>query len=113
MKNILKKSLISFFSLWGSVMILLFVIVFSSCSTTKKVEKAKVNESVATTVDSKTDQSKNESLKVTDKTEKVTDKSLVQIENETNASSINTGDRNHGKLWLVISFVNHLSRRLQ
>lgn len=84
MKNILKKSLISFFSLWGSVMILLFVIVLSGCSSTKKVEKTKVNESIATTVDSKTDQSKNESLKVTDKTEKNTDKSLVQIENETN-----------------------------
>ena len=84
MKNILKKSLISFFSVWGSVMILLFVIVLSGCSSTKKVEKTKVNESVATTVDSKTDQSKNESLKVTDKTEKVTDKSLIQIENETN-----------------------------
>ena len=84
MKNILKKSLISFFSLWGSVMILLFVIVLSGCSSTKKVEKTKVNESIATTVDSKTDQSKNESLKVTDKTEKVTDKSLVKIENETN-----------------------------
>ena len=84
MKNILKKSLISFFSVWGSVMILLFVIVFSGCSTTKKVEKAKVNESVASTVNSKTDQSTSETLKVTDKTEKVTDKSLNQIENETN-----------------------------
>jgi hypothetical protein len=84
MKNILRKSLISFFSLWGSVMALLFVIIFTSCSTTKKVEKTKVNESVASTVNSKTDQSKNESLKVTDKTEKVTDKSISQIENETN-----------------------------
>ena len=26
-------------------------------------------------------------------------------ENETNASSINTGDRNHGKLWLVIAII--------
>lgn len=84
MKTLLKKSLISFFSLWASLMILLFVIVFSGCSTTKKVEKAKVNESVASTVNSKTDQSTSETLKVTDKTEKVTDKSLNQIENETN-----------------------------
>jgi hypothetical protein len=84
MKNLLKKSLISFFSLWASVMIMLFVIVLTSCSSTKKVEKTKVNESVATTVDSKTDLSKAETLKVTDKTEKVTDKSLVQIEDETN-----------------------------
>lgn len=83
MKNILKKSLISFFSLWGSVMILLLVIVFTSCSSTKKVEKMKVTESIVSNLDSKTDQSKNESLKVTDKTEKVTHKSLVQIENET------------------------------
>ena len=84
MKNILKKSLISFFSLWGSVMILLFVIVLLGCSSTKKVEKTKVNESIASNLEAKTDQSKNESLKVTDKTEKVTDKSLTQIENETN-----------------------------
>ncbi len=84
MKNILKPFLVSFFSLWASVMILLFVIVLSGCSTTKKVEKTKVNESVVSNLESKTDQSKTESLKVTDKTEKVTDKSLVQIENETN-----------------------------
>jgi len=84
MKNILKKSLISFYSVWITVMLVLVVIAFSGCSSTKKVEKTKVNESVATTVDSKIDQSKTESLKVTDKTEKVTDKSLVQIEDETN-----------------------------
>lgn len=83
MKNILKKTLISFFSLWATLMILLFVIVLSGCSSTKKVEKAKVNESIASNLEAKTDQSKNESLKVTDKTEKVTDKSLSKIENET------------------------------
>jgi len=85
MKKILKPFLVSFFSMWISAMLLLFVIVFSGCSSTKKVEKAKVIESVASSVDSKTDQSKTESLKVTDKTEKITDKSLMQIENETNA----------------------------
>jgi flagellum-specific peptidoglycan hydrolase FlgJ len=84
MKNLLKKSLISFFSVWISAMVLLFVIAFSSCSSTKKVEKTKVNESVISTSKSNNDQIKNESLKVTDKTEKVTDKSLNQIENETN-----------------------------
>ena len=85
MKTLLKKSLISFFILWASLMILLFVIVFSGCSSTKKVEKMKVNESVISTSKSNNDQIKNESLKVTDKTEKVTHKSLIQIENETNA----------------------------
>ena len=32
-------------------------------------------------------------------------------ENETNASSINTGDRNHGKLWLVIAIIYVVSKR--
>ena len=84
MKNKLKKSLISFFSLWTIEMVLLFVIAFSGCSTTKKVEKTKINKSIAAAIDSKNDLSKAETLKVTDKTEKVTDKSLTQIENETN-----------------------------
>jgi glutamyl/glutaminyl-tRNA synthetase len=84
MKNILKKSLISFFSVWITGMALLFVIAIDGCSSTKKVEKTKVNESVISTSKSNNDQIKNESLNVTDKTEKVTDKSLNQIENETN-----------------------------
>jgi hypothetical protein len=84
MKNILRKSLVSFFSVWITAMVLLFVIAFSGCSSTKKVEKTKVNESVISAIESNNDQIKTESLKLTDKIEKVTDKSLTQIENETN-----------------------------
>ena len=85
MKNKLKAFIITFFTVYFIyIMYLCFFAFMCSCSTTKKVEKVKVNETVATTVDSIAKVSKTETLKVTDKTEKVTDKSLIQIEDKSN-----------------------------
>lgn len=61
MKNILRKSLVSFYSVWITAMLLLFVIVLSGCSTTKKVEKTKSDIVLNSNLESKkkTDETSN------------------------------------------------------
>ena len=64
-------------------MLILFAIAIAGCSTTKKVEKAKVQEEINTSVDTKSDKAKAETTQVKTATEKVADKSITQIEAET------------------------------
>lgn len=79
----MKKILISFYSAWGACMLLLFAIAIAGCSTTKKVEKAKVQEAITTSVDAKSDKSETEASQVKTTTEKAADKTITQIEAET------------------------------
>lgn len=79
----MKKFLITFYSVWSTGMLILFAIVIAGCSTTKKVEKAKVQEAITTSVDTKTDKAKTETAQVKATTEKAADKSITQIEAET------------------------------
>ena len=79
----MKKFLISFYSVWGTCLLILFTSTIAGCSTTKKVEKAKVQEAITTSVDTKTDKAKTETAQVKTATEKAADKSITQIEAET------------------------------
>ena len=58
--------------------------------------------------DGKEHELETESIKETETISQIESETTSQYtfdENETNASSINTGDRNHGKLWLVIAII--------
>ncbi|MFQ8900939.1 MAG: hypothetical protein ACLR7D_02535 [Lachnospira eligens] len=55
--------------------------------------------------ETETESTKESETETISKIESETTSQYTFDENETNASSINTGDRNHGKLWLVIAII--------
>lgn len=90
MKNILKKSLISFFSLWGSVMILLFVIVLSGCSSTKKVEKTKSDIALNSELESKKKVDETTNVKTVASGETASSKNTQTSENQSKEKETKT-----------------------
>ena len=90
MKNILKKSLISFFSLWGSVMILLFVIVLSGCSSTKKVEKTKSDIALNSELESKKETDETTNVKTESSGETSSSKNTESTENKSKVTETKT-----------------------
>ena len=65
--------------------LLILLILITSCSAVKKVEKSKINQSVNSSVSSSTDTNQKEQLKVTAVTDKLTDVQMDQIERESDA----------------------------
>jgi len=90
MKNILRKSLISFFSLWGSIMILLFVIVFTSCSSTKKVEKTKSDIALNVDLESKKKLDETTNVKTAASGETASSKNTESTENKSKVTETKT-----------------------
>ena len=90
MKNILKKSLISFFSLWGSVMILLFVIVCTSCSSAKKVEKTKSDIALNSELESKKKVDETTNVKTVASGETASSKNTQTSENQSKEKETKT-----------------------
>jgi len=82
MKNILRKSLISFFSLWASVMIMLFCIVFTSCSSTKKVEQTKTDIALNSNLESKKKTDETTNVKTETSGETASSKNTQTLENQ-------------------------------
>lgn len=74
----------------------------SSRETESETEDIKETESSKETESIKESEPETETIS---QTESETTSQYTFDENETNASSINTGDRNHGKLWLVIAII--------
>ena len=74
----------------------------SSRETESETEDIKETESSKETESIKESETETETIS---QTESETTSQYIFDENETNASSINTGDRNHGKLWLVIAII--------
>ena len=73
-----------------------------------EAETESIKESETVMESTKGTELETESIKETEtisQTESETTSQYTFDENETNASSINTGDRNHGKLWLVIAII--------
>lgn len=78
--------------------------------TVKEPETESIKESETVMESTKGTELETESIKESEtetisQTESETTSQYTFDENETNASSINTGDRNHGKLWLVIAII--------
>ena len=78
--------------------------------TVKEPETESIKETEAETESIKGTELETESIKESEtetisQIESETTSQYTFDENETNASSINTGDRNHGKLWLVIAII--------
>ena len=90
MKNILKKSLISFFSVWITGMVLLFVIVLSGCSTTKKVEKVKSDIALNSDLESKKKTDETTNVKTAASGETDTSKNTQSSENQSKETETNT-----------------------
>lgn len=90
MKNILKKSLISFFSVWGSAMILLFVIVLSGCSSTKKVEKTKSDIALNSELESKKKVDETTNVKTVASGETASSKNTQTSENQSKEKETKT-----------------------
>ena len=74
----------------------------SSRETESETEDIKETESSKETESIKESETETETIS---QIESETTSQYTFDENETNASSINTGDRNHGKLWLVIAII--------
>ena len=74
----------------------------SSRETESETEDIKETESSKETESIKESETETETIS---QTESETTSQYTFDENETNASSINTGDRNHGKLWLIIAII--------
>lgn len=90
MKNILRKSLISFFSVWITGMVLLFVIVLSSCSTTKKVEKTKSDIALKSELDSKNKVDETSNVKTAASGETASSKNTESTENKSKEKETKT-----------------------
>ena len=90
MKNILKKSLISFFSLWASAMIMLLVIAFSGCSSTKKVEKNKSDIALNSELESKKKLDETTNVKTTASGETASLKNTESTENKSKVTETKT-----------------------
>lgn len=90
MKNTLRKSLISFFSLWGSVIIILFVIVLSGCSTTKKVEKTKSDIAINSDLESKKKTDETTNVKTAASGETASSKNTQTSENQSKETETKT-----------------------
>jgi len=90
MKNILKKSLISFFSVWITAMLVLTVIVFSSCSSTKKVEKMKSDIALNVDLESKKKLDETTNVKTAASGETDTSKNTQSSENQSKETETNT-----------------------
>ena len=75
--------------------------------TVKEPETESIKESEIVTESTKETEPETESkeTETISQTESETTSWYTFDESETNASSINTGDRNHGKLWLVIAII--------
>ena len=74
----------------------------------KETETESIKESETVMESTKGTELETESIKETETISQIESETTSQYtfdENETNASSINTGDRNHGKLWLVIAII--------
>ena len=90
MKNILKKSLISFFSVWITGMALLFVIVFTSCSSTKKVEKTKSDIALNVDLESKKKLDETTNVKTAASGETASSKNTESTENKSKVTETKT-----------------------
>jgi len=90
MKNILRKSLISFFSVWITGMALLFVIVFTSCSSTKKVEKTKSDIALNSELESKKKTDETNNIKTAASGETETSKNTQSSENQSKEKETKT-----------------------
>lgn len=90
MKNILRKSLISFFSVWLTAMLVLVVIAFSSCSSTKKVEKTKSDITLNSELESKKKVDETTNVKTEDSGETASSKNTQTSENQSKEKETKT-----------------------
>lgn len=90
MKNILRKSLISFFSVWLTAMLVLVVIAFSSCSSTKKVEKTKSDITLNSELESKKKVDETTNVKTEASGETASSKNTESTENKSKEKETKT-----------------------
>ena len=90
MKNILRKSLISFFSVWLTAMLVLVVIAFSSCSSTKKVEKTKSDIALNSELESKKKVDETTNVKTVASGETASSKNTQTSENQSKEKETKT-----------------------
>jgi cobalamin biosynthesis Mg chelatase CobN len=90
MKNILKPFLVSFYSVWISTMFLLFVIVFTSCSSTKKVEKTKSDIALNSELESKKKVDETTNVKTVASGETASSKNTESTENKSKVTETKT-----------------------
>jgi outer membrane murein-binding lipoprotein Lpp len=90
MKKLLKPFLISFFSMWISAMLLLFVIVLSGCSTTKKVEKMKSDIVLNSDLESKKKTDEMRNIKTNSTGETASSKNTESTENKSKETETKT-----------------------
>ena len=90
MKNILRKSLISFFSVWLTAMLVLVVIAFSGCSSTKKVEKTKSDIALNSELESKKKVDETTNVKTVASGETASSKNTQTSENQSKEKETKT-----------------------